>query len=126
MKKIYALAFLFLAACGSPPDTVIAKYTASDNGKTISLALNQTIAIVLDSNASTGFVWNLTLEPDDKVLDFVTQEYATQGNLPGAGGIETWEFKAVGIGETNLKLEYFRPFEPKNIGKEFALRVQVK
>ena len=126
MKKFYALGLLLLAACSSPSEAGITKFTVGDNGKTISLSLNQTIDIVLDSNASTGFIWNLVTEPDEKILEFVTQEYATSNNLPGAGGVETWEFKAVGAGSTSLKLQYFRPFDPKDIQGEFTLQIQVK
>ncbi|MBI3913564.1 MAG: protease inhibitor I42 family protein [Chloroflexi bacterium] len=126
MKKILWLALFLLSACDAPPIPTLAQYTASDNGKTIGIARDQTFTIVLASNASTGFVWNLVLEPDAAVLDFVSQEYATQSSAPGAGGTETWEFKAVGVGVTQLKLQYFRPFDAKNIAGEFILNVEVK
>ncbi len=127
MKKFLCLVLLLLVACSVPPPIPVAtRFIASDSGKTVSIAREQILSVVLDSNASTGFVWNLVLEPDPALLAFESQEYATQGNAPGAGGIETWEFKAVGVGMTNLKLQYFRPWEPLNIAGEFVLQIQVK
>jgi len=88
---------ILLAACASssaPPAPSAAAatpgeiaLTAADNGKTINLALNQVIRINLDSNATTGFKWNLTTQPDARILKLVSSEYiAPRTPIPGRGG----------------------------------------
>ncbi|MBI4786176.1 MAG: protease inhibitor I42 family protein [Chloroflexi bacterium] len=122
----FALAVVFLAGCtGQPGEIEIAE---SNNGQTIDATRNQTININLDSNATTGYKWNLVTEPDAKIVKLVSSKYnAPLTNLPGAGGSETWQFQATGAGTTTLKLVYFRQFEanlPR--GKEFAITIVVK
>ncbi len=126
MNRFLGLALLIvvLAACTQTPGAIA--LTASDNGKTINAAPNQIITITLDSNATTGYQWNLVTEPNAQVLKAVSSKYngPSVGGV-GAGGTETWQFQAVGAGRTTLKLSYFRPFDPKQVGGEFALVVVV-
>jgi inhibitor of cysteine peptidase len=129
MKQLLLLTLTLagLAACSSPASEIA--LTKSDNGKTISAAPNQLITITLDSNATTGFKWNLTGEPDAKVLKLVVSKYnapQNTGGLVGVGGTETWQFQAVGAGTGTLKLAYFRPFDPTQAAGEFTLTVNVK
>jgi predicted secreted protein len=127
MKKFLGLIlvlFSFAACTGVPSEITL---TASDSGKTINVSPNQMIALTLDSNATTGFKWNLVAEPDAKVLKFVSSVYnAPASGAIGAGGTETWKFQAVGAGTTTFKLAYFRPFDPKQVAGEFILNVTAK
>ena len=130
MRKLIGLAsvLVLLAACTSQLGTMA--LTASNNGATVDASVNQILNITLDSNVTTGFKWNLVTEPDAKVLKFLSSEYVapTPRSQPvaGAGGTEVWKFQAVGAGSTTFKLAYFRPFDPKDVAKEFSLTVVVK
>ncbi len=74
--------------------------------------IGQTIVLTLESNATTGYSWQLTDPVDSKVVKFISDNYvAPESNLVGAGGVEEWTFKAVGKGKTKIKLEYVRPWE---------------
>lgn len=46
----------------------------------------------------------------------------------GAGGVETWTFKAIGVGSDSLVFIYRRPFEPASIppvqSQTFYLNIQ--
>ncbi len=114
-----AILALVLTACGggTPGET---KLTADANGKTIDLTLSQTLVLTLDSNATTGYKWNLVTEPNAQVVKFISSNYnapQNTGGMVGVGGTETWKFQAIGAGTTTLKLAYFRPFDPKDVGR---------
>jgi inhibitor of cysteine peptidase len=70
-------------------------------------------AITLDSNATTGYEWQLADTLDESTLELVGSEYTIPNDegLVGAGGIEVWTFKAVGAGETTVPMKYVRPWE---------------
>jgi inhibitor of cysteine peptidase len=127
MKNSSGLVLLgvFLTACTAQVSGIA--LTASNNGMTIEASQNQAISIKLDSNVTTGFKWNLVTEPDANMLKFVSSEYvAPNTTLVGAGGYELWKFQATGKGTTALKLAYFRPFDPKDVAKEFTVTIVVK
>ena len=74
--------------------------------------IGQEFTISLESNASTGYQWRLADTLDGGILMLVSSEYeAPETDLPGAPGRELWTFKAIGKGETNIPLEYIRPWE---------------
>ncbi len=130
MRKLFCLTFVLvlLTACREQPATI--DLTASNNGVTLETTENQTINLTLDSNATTGYKWNLAAEPDSTVLKLVSSEYVVPktGSPPvvGAGGKEIWKFQTTGRGTTSLRLAYFRPFDPGQVAKEFSATVVVK
>jgi inhibitor of cysteine peptidase len=84
----------------------------------------QEFAIFLDSNRTTGYEWRLAAPIDERVVHFVRSEYAPpKGGLVGAGGREEWTFLAKGRGETEILLEYVRPWEE---GKPPAARAHIR
>jgi predicted secreted protein len=87
-------------------------YTASNNGDDVDVDEGETIGIILESNASTGYLWQLdTDELDDDVVSKVSSQYYQGGTLLGAGGYEQWIFEAEEPGETTIRLEYKRSGE---------------
>ena len=69
-------------------------------------------AITLESNRSTGYLWELTRPVDEAVVSLVRSEYRqADTGRPGAPGIETWTFVASGAGETEIAMKYVRPWE---------------
>lgn len=124
---------LVLASCsppvgGSPAEVTVEKAAA---GSTLTLNVDQILAVKLESNPTTGYGWHI-LEVDDTILqsqgdpEYIQQD--TQGTpRVGVGGWETLRFKALKSGTTTLKLGYSRSFEPDVAPiEEFTLTVEVK
>ncbi|MBV6397356.1 MAG: hypothetical protein HFACDABA_02970 [Anaerolineales bacterium] len=112
MKKISTLLIavaLALAACKGPASEAPA-FPISDAGKTIEVAAGNEFKIVIESNPSTGYHWDLIGELDENILQFVSTEYrADEPVLPGSGGREAWTFQAVAPGEATIVLGYYPP-----------------
>jgi len=88
----------------------------TDSGKTIQCNVNSTFSIVLDSNPTTGYRWQLASSQNGALLKLIGSQYrAPETELAGAGGEEIWSFKALSVGQTTIIFEYMRPWEK---GKE--------
>jgi inhibitor of cysteine peptidase len=89
--------------------------TAADNGRTVAVEQGQVLVISLASNPTTGYLWEVQ-EVDGAILrqegeaEYVASD-SGQTPLAGAGGTETFRFRAEGSGETQLTLVYRRPWE---------------
>ncbi len=87
--------------------------TVSDNKKDVTLKVGDTLSVELASNPSTGYSWQVS-QDDEKVLAPLGEPQFSLGNktpVPGAGGTQTFQFKAAGKGKTTLTLIYVRPWE---------------
>ena len=99
---------------GAASTTAQADVVQVQPGETV-LRLGQVLAIELDSNASTGYGWEIVedgspqLEPAPVPASALPQE--TTPPMPGAGGKSYWRFKAVQAGDTQLRLVYRRAWE---------------
>jgi inhibitor of cysteine peptidase len=108
----------------------VATYTESNNGDNLNLKINDVISIKLESNATTGYKWNLSEENSSGIISLVSSDYTekeNKDNLVGVGGFETFTFKTVSRGSTTLILTYNRPWE-KDIQPEkiFKLNISVQ
>jgi inhibitor of cysteine peptidase len=82
----------------------------TDPTQLIVVSPGQTFDIVLPSNPSTGYRWDLVRELDANLLQRVEQTYiAEQPVLPGSGGVDVWTFSAIATGETTIELGYYPP-----------------
>jgi inhibitor of cysteine peptidase len=139
MRKTIALALglLIIAAVvgvtGASAGNGDGKSTTIDSsysGTTVELAVGDTLIIELKSNPSTGFSWILVQNTDETVLqetghDFILDETADPP-MPGSGGTEVWNFKALAAGETNISLEYSQPWDGGiKAEKTFDLKVVI-
>jgi inhibitor of cysteine peptidase len=89
-------------------------YTESNNGDNVNLKINDVITIRLESNATTGFKWNIANETDTGIASFISSDYkqtSTDKELTGAGGYETFTFKAKSKGNAAIALTYNKPWE---------------
>jgi inhibitor of cysteine peptidase len=69
-------------------------------------------SIILDSNPTTGYQWQLANPLDEKVLKLISSEYRMpETQMVGAGGKEVWTVKALSTGQTTISFEYVRPWE---------------
>ena len=77
----------------------------------IQLAVGDIITIELCSNPTTGFQWEYETT-GITVLQETDHEIIPSGSdKTGAPGKDIWTFEAIGKGETELSMEYSRPWE---------------
>jgi inhibitor of cysteine peptidase len=95
---------------GNASDSVV--IDAHAGGET-RLRRGQLLAIALDSNASTGYAWEI-VEDGSPVLESAPVPVSTAPAtppMPGAGGTSRWRYRAVQTGTTTLRLVYRRSWE---------------
>lgn len=123
MKRIYFLliATILLSSCAtsSPTPTPTLPPTAetpnplpepSDPTQLITAGAGETFELVLPSNPSTGYRWEILPELDENIVQFVEQDYVSeQPVLAGSGGVEVWTFRTVNTGDTTVVLGYYPP-----------------
>lgn len=95
----------FTQAVGGTPATTV------KHG--VSLERGQTVKVVLGSNPTTGFKWEGPAVSDKSVVTLVSQKSAPSKDktgILGAGGTETFLFKAAARGSATATFEYNRPW----------------
>ena len=99
----------------------------SDPTQLITVGAGETFDLVLPSNPSTGFHWEIVEEMDASVVELVDQEYiAEQPVLPGSGGVDVWTMRAVNPGSTTIMLGYYPPGEDAAPGETVIFSVDVE
>lgn len=100
---------------------------ASDAGKTVSLAVGDTLEVTLEGNPSTGYSWE-TVSLDTSILKQVGEPaFTPSSTMVGASGQVTLRFEAAGSGQTTLHLVYHRSWEAGVAPlKTFDVTVQVE
>ncbi|MEW5941316.1 MAG: protease inhibitor I42 family protein [Chloroflexota bacterium] len=119
---------LTLAACGgTPTETPADAIAISDPGKTIEVTAGNEFKIVIESNPSTGYHWELVGDLDAGVLEFVSKDYrASEPVMPGSGGKDVWVFKAVAAGEATITLGHYPPAQGEPAAQEVTFTIVVK
>jgi len=117
---------MVMAGCSSLPKQVSADVSSS--GKQIEIAAGGSFTITLDSNATTGYSWELKGISDTAVLEKADNKYeAPASGLMGAGGKEVWTFEAMKAGTSTLTMEYSQPWAGgQKSANTFSLTVVVK
>ena len=78
----------------------------------ISVNVGDEFALVLVSNHSMGFSWQLNKPLDANILSMLGTDFIIPNEtLPNAPGKETWSFKAIGKGSTKISLKYVRSWD---------------
>ena len=107
----FTLFVSLFAACSTSSPTQEVEPTINPAGSTrpaltdssipIEVQAGETFNIVVDSNPSTGYHWEIVGELNG--VEFVSTEYtADEPVAPGSGGVDVWTFKAVASGETQI------------------------
>ena len=96
----------------------------------VTVVLGQIFTVTLESNPSTGYRWEWVDHQDSIVEQIGQAQFKPRetGDPPlvGAGGWESFDFKAVHQGQMTLKLVYRRPWEAGvEALKTFSLQVAV-
>jgi predicted secreted protein len=114
-KSVILLFIIFIVLLVFSGCTIAGKtLTESNNGENINLKVNDVIAIKLESNATTGYQWNLSNETDSNIITLISSDYTVanaEETLVGGGGYETFNFKAKSKGSTAIILTYNRSWE---------------
>jgi len=124
-----ALAGCKPAAGGGDKSEVLVEKDA--NGTTVTLDVDQVLAIKLESNPTTGYGWHV-MDVDESILqaeggpEMIEPEQKATPVL-GAGGWQVIRYRAKAAGETTITLGYSRSFEPDVPPIEtFTLTVKVR
>lgn len=95
---------------GKASDPLVIEARAGDETR---MRRGQLLAIALDSNASTGYAWEI-VEDGSPLLEPAPVPASTAPAappMPGAGGTSRWRYRAVQTGTTTLRLVYRRSWE---------------
>ncbi len=120
--------FGLLVAVGPAGATTVVTLGPADSGRTITVDAGTPIEVALESNASTGFTWDITTVPDASILAAApgNGEYTAPGSdVVGAPGVQTFRYETVGEGTTRLGLTYLRPWSGEEAGT-FAVTIVVR
>ncbi len=100
---------LFTGQSFATPVTI----TAVDAARSIHLRVGEEMVLKLENNPSTGYSWILNEAKHPGLVSLGKPTYADHSPMPGAGGIQSWNFRAVERGVQSLRFEYQRPWEKK-------------
>jgi len=100
---------------------------AAEDGRDVELDKGQELIVQLEANHTTGYQWVLAEGGKATLKQEGAPVYTVQTSSPlvvGAGGIETWRFRAAHPGREILRFEYRRPWE-KDKPPERVMRFNV-
>lgn len=132
MKKIPLLivvAALVLSGCGGKSETADqpAELEVSDAAMQLNATAGKEFKIILDSNPTTGYHWEVVGELDESVVEFVSKNYKADGlQVTGSGGKDVWVFKAIAAGETTITLGNYPPDPSAEAEQTIVFTVVVK
>lgn len=97
-------------ACGDDPDPEPVGFT--EPGTVFEVDVGDEVTIVLESNVTTGYAWELETQPLVDVVRLVDDVYVEPDtDLVGAAGRQELTFEAVGEGTAEVSLWYVRDFD---------------
>lgn len=101
------------ASTAAPADTLLPMGLAlKDDGRTVQLAPGQVVMVSLRANHTTGDRWVLADSARGVLAREGEPSYdADSTSGVGAGGFETWRFRAAHAGRGAIVLEYRRSWE---------------
>lgn len=99
-----------LASCKRGPANWSANHvvTEADLPGRISAHVGETIAVSLASNASTGYSWHCTWQPEGALVKLAEKTESSGTNMPGAGGKTHFILKAEQAGRVVVTVQYGR------------------
>ncbi|MGD0398662.1 MAG: protease inhibitor I42 family protein [Syntrophobacteraceae bacterium] len=100
----------FASAQGPGPNTVV--ITKEDNGKEIVVPEGAIFEVRLEHSGGTGYLWEI-VEPDETHLRVLesTEVPLKDTRILGGPLLKTWKIKAVKVGQADLKILLYRPWE---------------
>jgi inhibitor of cysteine peptidase len=106
-----------------PPMLVLSQ---TDNDRTVSVRVGDTVRIGLPENASTGYRWAVE-RYDDEFLEALPAEAGYTSNSIGSGGEIAFMFFTKKVGTGQLVLKHWRHWEgDASVTKRFRLQLQIQ
>src|SRR3954449_12861266 len=99
--------------------------TDKDNGRTVTIAAQQKLAIELSECGSCGYSWKTTVKPDRKVITRRTvlhTDPTCQPPCTGGSYVKISRYGGKAEGRTKIRLEFFSPGQSKS-SKTFRLTI---
>ncbi|MCK5450520.1 MAG: protease inhibitor I42 family protein [Candidatus Omnitrophica bacterium] len=98
-----------------------------DSNKGVTLGVGEILEIRLDSNPTTGYIWQCSHIGAKAPIKDIGTEYTSQAKAIGAGGTRIYRFKAVKPGEEKVYFEYSRPWEKEvDPAKRYFVKISVQ
>ena len=114
---------LFIFGCGRPAS--LREY--ADSREVIEEKSGNQFVILLKSNRTTGYEWQIEGLPENNIVINTRSEYIPdETGLVGSGGTEKWYFTANRPGSGNIDFIYVRPWENKEPEKKDTFRIRVE
>ena len=140
MKRMFFLLLvtILLAGCASSsftptptlPPTVETPGTLpepTDPTQLITIKSGETFDLMVPSNSSTGYHWEIIPELDMNIVEFVEQGYIPEEPvMPGSGGMDVWTFRAGNAGDTTVVLGYYPPGDNTNPEETVTFSIRVE
>lgn len=132
MKRIHlfmAVIVLVLSGCKAKNDApdLPSELVVSDPARQLSSEAGKEFKIILDSNPTTGYHWEIVGDLDGSVVEFISKNYKADGlQVTGSGGKDVWVFKAVAAGETTITLGNYPPGNATEAEQTITFNVVVK
>lgn len=113
-RLLLPLSLALLAGCAGQTKPVVTLEDASDC-KPLKLHEGQELVLILPSNPTTGFRWEMRNAANGLLRSLGPEVYSNpeDAGLVGSAGESTWRFRVTGTGEDKLELAYRRPWEPE-------------
>jgi predicted secreted protein len=107
------ICLLGLGACNQQTAAPEADHVVSDLDlpATVDARVGETIDLALASNASTGFSWHCTWEPEAALVKIDWPVESNDSQLPGSGGTTHFAFRAAQPGTVVITVQYGRWWE---------------
>jgi predicted secreted protein len=119
------IVIIFVITCGMSHALTV-RLTEADAGSTIKLHPGDILEIALPANPTTGYTWEVRSGAEAVLTQKGVPEFKRDSTLLGAGGLMTFRFDVVAVGDVPLTLIYHRTFEPGVPPlKTFAIKVSV-
>jgi inhibitor of cysteine peptidase len=97
----------------------------TDPAQPITVNTGEVFMIVVESNPSTGYHWEVV--GDLSGVELISREYtAAEPIIPGSGGVEVWTFKAVTAGDISVTLGNYPPGEGTANEQEKSFKVVIQ
>ncbi len=121
-----AFLLIFLGGVTLAAASEVTALRAKDNGQEIRVKVGTIIELSLEEQGGTGYTWEFE-QLDEKHFKLVKTETRRLSDLIGAPVLMTWRLKVKNAGESQLALNYFRPWEGKGKAvKHFLVKVNIQ
>ena len=126
MIAISSFLLIFLVGVTLATASEVTGLQAKDNGQEIQVNVGTIIELSLEKQGGTGYTWELD-QLDKKHFQLVKTETRPLSDKIGAPVLMTWWLKVKNAGESQLAMEYFRPWEGTGKAvKHFLVKVSIR